>query len=314
VNKIWFYFDARQSPWGLYLNEDKDIFRDKNLRYAFAHAMNFEKINKELLRGEYYRLEHDYIGYGKYTNNNINARRFDLDKVDYYMNKSGWNRGDDGIWQKNGKKFSVEVTYSTNPLDTERLTILKEEAKKGGIELILDMLDGALEYKKVIEKKHEVNWMMWSTSYRPKYWEHYHSINAHKPQTNNITNTDNPELDILIEKYRASIEENERINLSLKIQEKLHEIGSFVPAFMIPYIRQGYWRWMKFPDPPGTKSSEYGIFDLFDCSDKNTGGLFWIDEKLHKETLKAMKKGEKFDPVTIKDTSYIMDIIKDQVK
>ena len=30
------------------------------------------------------------------------------------------------------------------------------------------------------------------------YWQGFHSDNAHKPQTNNITNTDDPELDKLI--------------------------------------------------------------------------------------------------------------------
>ena len=57
----------------------------------------------------------------------------------------------------------------------------------------------------------------------------FHSINAHKPQTNNVTNTDDPELDQLIETYRNSLDEEERIKLSLIIQQKIHEIGAFVP-------------------------------------------------------------------------------------
>ncbi len=307
VYKIWFFYDIRQNPWGMYLNEDKEIFKDKNVRYAFAYGMNFEKINSEILRNEYYRLEHDYVGYGKYSNNKIKARRFDIEKVEYYMKLSGWKRGDDGIWIKDNMRYSVEVTYANNPLDTERLTILKEEAKKAGIELKLDMLDDALHYKKIIEKKHDVAWWRWSTSFRPEYWQNYHSENAHKPQTNNISNTDDPELDKLIEKYRKSIDENERIYLSLKIQEKLYDICDFIPAFMIPYIRQAYWRWWRLPKIPGTKNSDDGLFEPFG---ESTGGLFWYDENLHKETLNAIKKGIKFDPVTIKDETYMMEILK----
>ncbi|MCL1834281.1 MAG: ABC transporter substrate-binding protein, partial [Leptospirales bacterium] len=37
VNKLWYYNQARRPTFGLYLNLDKDIFKDKNLRYALAH-------------------------------------------------------------------------------------------------------------------------------------------------------------------------------------------------------------------------------------------------------------------------------------
>ena len=140
---------------------------------------------------------------------------------------------------------------------------------------------------------------------RPRFWEHYHSVNAHKPQTNNITNTDDPELDKMIDTYRNSLDEQERIDLSLKLQEKIHEIGAFVPTFMVPYIREAYWRWWKLPDTPGTKVSG----DLFEPFDISTGGLFWYDKKLYNETKKAMKKGIVYPPVTIKDTTYKMKFL-----
>jgi len=305
INKVWFFSDTPQSPMGMYLNQDKDIFKDKNVRYAFAHAMNIEKVIKTVLRDDYFRLENGYVGYGKYSNNKIKARRFDIDKVDFYMKNSGWKRGDDGIWEKNGLRFAIEVVYSQEE-HTKRLVVLKEEAKKAGIELILDKLDPATSYKKILEKKHDVAWMAWSTSLRPRFWEHYHSINAHKPQTNNVTNNDDKELDKLIDQHRNSIDENEIVKLSLLIQEKIFLIGDYVPTFMIPYVREGYWRWINLPLAHGTKVSET-LFDPFDAS---TGGLFWIDEDLKKETLEAVKSGKKFEPVTIIDETYKMEILK----
>ncbi|MBN2544925.1 MAG: ABC transporter substrate-binding protein [Spirochaetes bacterium] len=305
INKIWFFNDTPQSAMGMYLNQDKEIFKDKNVRYAFAHAMNVEKVIKTVLRDDYFRLENGYVGYGKYSNNKIRARRFDLDKVDNYMKKSGWNRGDDGIWIKNGLRFSVDVVYSQEE-HTKRLVVLKEEAKKAGVELNLDRLDPATSYKKILEKKHDVAWMGWSTSSRPRFWEHYHSDNAHKPQTNNVTNNDDKELDILIDQYRNSIDENERIKLSLILQEKIYNIGDFVPTFMIPYVREAYWRWIKLPKKFGTKVTD----NLFDPFNTSYGGLFWIDENIKKETLDALKSGIKFEPVTIVDETYKMDIIK----
>ncbi len=301
VHKIWFFNDTQQSAMGMWLNQDREIFKDRDVRYAFAHGMNIEKVIQQVLRNDYFRLEHGFMGYDRYSNETIRARRFDLKKVDYYMKKAGWKRGADGIWTKNGRRFSVEVSYSFEG-HTPRLVVLKEEAKKAGIELRLQKLDSSAEYKKVIEKKHDVAWTGWSTSLRPQYWEHFHSANAHKPQTNNITNTDDPEMDKLIDAYRNSLDEEERIRLSQEIQEKIHEIGSFVPTFMVPYVRQAYWRWWRLPKIPGTRHSG----DLFDPFSSSTGGLFWFDKGLYEETKRAMKEGKTYPPVIIIDETYKM--------
>lgn len=305
VKRIWFFNDTPQSAMGLWINQDKEIFKDRNVRYAFAHAMNIQKVIEKVLRNDYYRLEHGYVGYGKYSNNSIKARRFDLEKVEDYMKSSGWQRGPDGIWAKNGKRFSVEVNYSFEE-HTPRLVVLKEEAKKAGIELRLQRLDPSADYKKVLEKKHDVAWSGWGTGMRPHFWEFYHSVNAHKPQTNNITNTDDPEMDDLIDTYRNSLDEEERIQLAHRIQEKAHEIGPFVPTFMVPYVRQAYWRWWRLPKPPGAKMSE----NLFSPFNSSTGGLFWYDMKLHEETKKARKKKKKFPPETIIDETYKMEFLE----
>ncbi|MGD8837503.1 MAG: extracellular solute-binding protein [Desulfobacteraceae bacterium] len=299
IERIWFFNNTQQPSYGMYLNQKRAIFQDPNVRYAFAHAMNVQKVIEQVLRNDYFRLEHGFVGYGDYTNESIKARRFDLKKVDAYMTKSGWRRGGDGIWSKNGRRFSVEVSYQ-NDEHTRRLVVLKEEAKKAGVELRLQRLDSAAAYKKVLEKRHDVAWMAWSTSLRPQYWEFYHSANANKAQTNNVTNTANPEMDQLIESYRNSLDADERATLSRQIQTKIHATGAYVPTFMVPYVRHGYWRWWRLPKIPGTRHSD----TLFSPFGDSSGGLFWLDEKMKKETEKAMKKKRSFAPVTIKDETY----------
>lgn len=299
IHRLWFYNDTQQSAQGMWLNQDKEIFKDARLRYAFAHAMNIEKVIARVLRSDYFRLEHGFMGYGPYSNPHIRARRYDLAKVEKYMKDAGWHRGDDGVWVKGPQRFSVEVTYSSDE-HTARLVVLKEEAKKAGVELRLQKLDGSAAFKQILEKKHDVAWMGWSTSLRPQYWEHFHSINAHKPQTNNITNTDDKEMDSLIDAYRNSLDEKERISLSLKIQEKIDEVGCFVPTFRVPYVREAFWRWWRLPEVPGTKQSD----SLFDPFSSATGGLFWFDRTLYDKTREAMKQGKTFEPVTIVDETY----------
>ncbi len=63
------------------------------------------------------------------------------------------------------------------------MLVLQEEAKKAGIEFKLELLDPSAQYKKVMEKKHEVDFSGWGGSdLRPSPWQSFHSVNAHKAQ------------------------------------------------------------------------------------------------------------------------------------
>jgi microcin C transport system substrate-binding protein len=299
VHKMWFFNDTPQSAMGLWMNLDRDIFKDINLRYAFAHAMNVEKVIAQVLRNDYFRLESAYVGYGPYTNSTIKARRYDIGKVEAYMTQSGWERGPDGIWAKDGRRYSVEVVYYRDD-HTGRLVVLKEEAKKAGIELQLLKLDPSTAFKKILEKRHDVAWLGWSTGLRPHFWEFWHSVNAHKGQTNNVTNVDDTEMDRLIDAYRNSLDEAERIDLAHRIQTRVHEIGAYVPTFMVPYFREVYWRWWRLPEPPATRTSG----SLFDAFGSGSGGLFWFDPAIYEQTRQAMADGRTFEPVTVVDQTY----------
>ena len=51
--------------------------------------------------------------------------------------------------------------------------------------------------------------MAWSTQFRPQFWGRFSSENAHKTQTNNLSNTDDKELSKWINEYRNGTSEKE---------------------------------------------------------------------------------------------------------
>jgi len=297
VNRIWFYNELPQPKYGMYLNLDYELFQDQNIRYAIAHSLNIQQMIETVLRNDYQRLNSFHEGSGEYSNTDIVAREFNLDKADEYFEQAGWGEfGRDGIRVKDGRRFSVSITYSTQA-HTDRLVVLREEAKKSGIELQLNLLDSSSAFKTILEKKHQIAFMGWAASYLPEYWQHFHSDNAHIPQTNNITNTDDPEMDALIEQFRASMDEDERKLISRQIQQLVHDIGAFIPTYKVPYTREAYWRWLQLPEWHATKSTDM-IFDPVGS------GLFWIDENIKTETQQAMREGRRFEPVLIIDETY----------
>jgi microcin C transport system substrate-binding protein len=301
IGRIKFYNDLPQPIQGMFLNQDDPLLADRNVRYGLAHAMNYDKVIATVLRGDYERKQTQSEGYGDYSNRTIRARPFDLTKADQYFRAAGWGeRGADGIRVKNGERLSLRISYSSDD-HTARLVVLKEEARKAGVELTLQLLDATTAYKQVMEKKHQIAWMGWAggLDVAPTYWEFYHSDNAHKPQTNNITNTADPALDKKIIAYRDATTQEERIRLAHEVEQMIHDNGAYIPGYKVPYTREGFWRWLKLPAAHGTRSSEQ-LFDVFGLA----GGLFWIDEKEKEEVQKARILGTRFEPINIVDETW----------
>ena len=285
---------------GMWMNLDKPMFKDINVRLGVAHAMNIDKVISTVLRGDYLRAQNCDIGYGEFTNKTIKAREFDLKKAEEYFKKAGWEkRGSDGILTKDGQRLSMTVTYGVSH-HQDRLVVLKEEAKKAGLELNLNLMDSATAFKAILEKQHEIAYMAWGSGWRPQYWESVHSANAHKPQTNNIANYVDPEMDKMVDKYEGELDEKVKIKLAHQIQQKIFDAAFYIPTFLTPYFRQAYWRYWRLPKVPGTKSSDIG----FNPFSQSIGGLFWFDQKLKDETDKAVKKNQKFPASTVVDKTY----------
>lgn len=276
IRKFWFYNETPQAIYGLFLNLNKPLFKDKKVRYAIAYALNIDKMTQTLLRGDYDRLPNFHTGYGDYTNPAVKAKPFDLKKTEQLLAAAGWGSiGDDGIRVKNGQRLSFKVNYSL-PIHTPRLALLKEEMKKAGIEMELQLLTGASSYRNIMEKKHQAAWMGWGAGSRPAYRQHFHSDNAHKPQTNNITNTADPEMDQLIENYRTATSKVNRVRYAHAIQEKIAEIGAYIPTYMVPYTREAAWAYIRLPADIAPKKAD----SLFSPMGLST---LWIDPKIKQQ-------------------------------
>ena len=300
AGKIKFYNDVPQPISGLFLNEDAAPLDDVNVRYAIAHALNVDKVINTVLHGDYERLQTAHDGFGDYSNTSIRARKFDLKKAAEYLDKAGWSeRNSDGIRVKDGKPLKIRITYFRSE-HNDRLVILAQEARKAGIDFQLQLLDMSAAFKQIMENKHQAAWMGWAGGgLSPRYWEFYHSDNAHKPQTNNITNTDDKVLDAKIMAYRSATDKATRVRLAHELEQMIHDQGSFIPTFKVPYTREAFWRWIKLPANHATRTSDV-VFDPLG----GTGGLFWIDTEEQQATLEAKSDGKVLPKIMIIDKTW----------
>lgn len=302
IHRFWGFNETPQGGGGLWLNTAIPLLDDINVRRGILHATDFDGLIEKLIRGDYQRKPHAIgSGHGNYSWPDAKAPDFNIDKAIEYFVKAGFEKvGSDGIRVNDkGERLSFELVY---PLAffTQRMAYLKEQAKLAGLAFSLKLIDGATGFKYVSEKKHQIAFINMGANETPGYWQYFHSDNANKPQTNNFTNFSTPELDQLIDQYRAEFDVSKKHQLSQAMQRIIQEAAVVAPSYSVPWTRQGHWRWIRYPENPMQKWTG----TLLTVGGAIGDSTFWIDEDMKKETLDAMDSGKAFAPVTVIDDRY----------
>lgn len=297
IEKAEFYNQTPRPCYSFRINTSKPILDNRDVRVGLQYATDWDLVIREYFRGDFQRMETSSDGYGEFTHPTLKARRFDVKKAEEHFAKAGFTkRGPDGILMNDkGQRLSFTVTTGYSKF-RDVLTILQQQARKAGVDYKPEILDATAGWKKAQEKKHEITFTALNRSVElyPRYFDFWHSYNAFKedgspkPDTNNFTVTAKPEFDALIEKYESSQDLEEIKQIAHKLEEMIHEEGSFIPGWVQPFYRTAYWRWIRFPEEFDYKLS--GEYDQY--------SLYWVDEALKEETKKAIASGKTFEPVT----------------
>jgi microcin C transport system substrate-binding protein len=303
IQKATFYNDTPRPTYGLWMNQSKPLLDNRDVRVGIQYATNWQLVIDKFFRGDYTRMRTTSDGYGEFTEPTIVARDYSVDLALESFAKAGFiERGSDGVLVNDeGQRLSFTLTTGYEALK-DVMTILREEAFKAGLEFRIEVLDGTAAWKKVQEKKHDIQFSAFGVSPEmyPRFWETYHSVNAYdraflpdgtpnpnrkpKTQTNNLQCIADTGLDSMIEAYRASEDAEEMKALAFEMEHLLYDDASFSPGFVRPYYRSGYWRWVKWPEDFNLKISQ-SAGEWF---------LSWIDTEAKRETLQARRKKQPF--------------------
>ena len=288
---------------GIILNVKDPLFSDINVRRGMYYAINIQKMIDTALRGEYSRyhnigLAHVFAGLS-FDDDSIRKPGFDPAKAGELFTAAGYSSfGPDGI-RKNAKgdRLSFELLYQS-PSHTERLSVLKEEARKAGLEIQLKLMQQGA-FTAVLEKKFQAWWGGMSTNLYDDYWEYFHSVNAGKTQTNNFWGYADKDMDKLLDAFRSESDITKKAALDREIQRKVDQAALVVPNYYVPYFRGGAWKWIRFPSWLSLKYHD----DFYDPFGNTTGytGYFWIDSDIKKEVIDAQRSGKAYAPRITRD-------------
>jgi len=300
IEKKKFFRNWPMIPWGIYLNVEEGIFKNKDVRVGMHHAMNFQKVNNQVFRGDYVRINQFSDGFGRFTNGKIKAREFNPRKAREYFAKAGYTEeGEDRILRNAaGEKLSFSCTIRQDPTRIQILSILKTEALNCGVELRIDVAEASVAFAKTSQKRHESTYSGWGVGPpTPSYRQFFHSeaafdeTGARNQSSNNQNVFANERMDILSDQVRNARSYDELQKAAFEAQEIIHDEGIFIPALDRDFTAIGHWRWMKWPDTPDTQFSYPEIYGPMETY------LFWIDEDLKKETIEARREGKSFPEV-----------------
>jgi len=320
LTKVTFFNQTPPPSYALRINSQKPPFDDLNIRIGFHHAMNFDMVLEKIFRGDFVRMNTVADGYGGRSHPTLRAREFSIEKALEYFAKAGFKeRGGDGILiNSSGQRLSVELLTGYRHFE-DVLVVLKEQAKKAGLELKLKVLEPTAAWKAANEKNHQVIFSAFNSFVElfPRFWEPFHSDNAYqevgdlkfeedgslkpnlttKVSTNNFTQTAVREIDHLINEYRDEEDLGRISEMAHQLSQMIHDHAVWVPAWKKPWLRIGHWNWVKFPEDWGPKESrDYEEFQVF-----------WIDQSEKEKILKAMEAGES---VTDKPTVRVYEKYK----
>ena len=298
IEKAEFYNDWPLCR-GLHMNCAMPPLDNLDFRVGVQHAMNINKVIEVELKGDAARLNTYSEGYGRFSNTEIRAREFSPEKAAAAFAKAGYSeRGPDGIFHKPGKageRATIALTIRERPNERRYALRLKEEAKKAGLDLGIDAVEGSSMFAKVKAKKHQMSLSAWvMTPPYPSPWQAYHSANAYdkspdgtrkiKADTNNLTSTADVEIDRLIDLYEKAGTLDDVEKLNHQIEQRIYDLACYVPAWDMPFHRCIYWRWVRWPENYNVRIS----------LDPMQAMVMWLDEDIHKETMEAMRTGRTF--------------------
>lgn len=236
------------------------ILKDKNVRLAIAHLVNREEMNKKFYEG----LNDLATGPVSVNSNqaaDVKPIEFNPAKAQDLLAKSGWADTDkNGVLDKviNGKKTELSLSYIYARKESEKQwTIIKEDAKKAGINIELKFLEWNSFLKTIDDNKMQLYAMGWGggdVEMDPK--QIWHSTSSKKGGSNRGSYA-NPEVDKLIDQGRAELNDAKRSAIFKKAYTLIANDVPYVFLFNVKY--DFYAMSKKVAQPGDTFNYDFGV-------------------------------------------------------
>jgi peptide/nickel transport system substrate-binding protein len=200
-------------------------FADKRVRHAIAHAINKQELMDHVILGLGRNATGPYLPGTWAYNPAVNALPYDLARARQLLAEAGWTERDaDGYLLKNGKPFAFEILSNQGNDERKKVAeIIQAALRELGLKVDLRMVEWATLLKEHVRKRNfDVFVLGWGLGRDPDMFNLFHSSKT-RPEDFNVASYDNPEVDRLLEKGRATCFQEERATYYHRVHELLAE-------------------------------------------------------------------------------------------
>ena len=199
-------------------------FSDVRVRQAFAYAIDKEEVVKGALLGLGMPVIGPYKPGTWVYNEEITDYGYDPEMAKQLLADAGWKDTDnDGMLDKGGTPFAF--TLMTNQGNTQRIkaaTIIQDNLRKIGVKVTIRTVEWAAFLKEFIDKnRFEAIILGWNIVQDPDIYDVWHSSKT-APGMLNFIGYANEDVDALLERGRATVNQDDRKRIYYRLQEILH--------------------------------------------------------------------------------------------
>jgi microcin C transport system substrate-binding protein len=309
VRKGWIRRARIMTDWpsglyGLHMNLDAPIFRNKDFRKAMQYLVNFDRVNQNLMYGEFVRQTSFFEG-TEFASPRIKPYGFNPAKAREHLEKAGFRRPaelrartwwgrlvnavrgllftrtdtDDVLVNDKGERASFTLIHGSKGLE-RHLTVMQQEFRRAGVDMQLRLLEPGTAFERGLERKYEMTLTSRTTAFYPGPRQYLHTSFKATTNNNNIWRFGTPEVDELIRIYEEDLDPGKRREAMHRIDEIVHDEAFYIPFWSAPFLRVVHWDYLRFPDtwmPPRTQQ----ITDHM---------VYWIDPARRAAVEQAMKE------------------------
>lgn len=214
-------------------NLKRDIFKDKRVRRALAHAVNIDEIIEYKLYGHAEQSTGIYTPHFWFANPKVKLIEYDPEKAKALLAEAGWTDTDgDGFLDKDGKKFKFELITNNNEIRRDIGVIVQANLRKIGIDVELKIFEWSVFIDQYIDKQaFDACILGWRVGIDYDMYQLFHSSQADEDELN-FCSYKNPEVDQLIEKIRVTFDREKLKEMCWKLQEIIYDDQPYLWLFV----------------------------------------------------------------------------------
>jgi microcin C transport system substrate-binding protein len=284
MRKIW--NKAPQGFTGMAFNQRIAPFDQREVRLAFAHLFNRERLIEKLFFNEYEMINSTYPGSDWGAGDTNPMIRFDPRTAMALLAKAGFDeRGADGyLVGPDGKRLEVTLYYG-DPSFERIWLVVRDDYEAAGIKFNLELIDSSTLIKKISERQFTIHFQAWGSLLFPNPETSWRSDLADLPANNNITGFKNERVDALLKEYNRALDRAEQRRIVKEIDEIVCSEVPYAFGWYAQYQRILFWDRFGYPEQYITRIGQVAEDDML--------RLWWWDPEQEAALDEARAAGRK---------------------